>query len=188
MEAFIHVVDAFIILNAEGKRLYSKYYTNNVKEASREQFENKIHKNINTKQVDISDTNIVQIDGRTVIYQIEKDVILCVIGPLQENELVLCEVLTALTLSLRTLLRNQVETRTIMENFELLLLSIDEIVDGGIIIETEPDMISNRVLNAIGESSGSVAGEAEVISQAKDAYKSIREQVSGFVKRDFFGF
>ena len=42
------------------------------------------------------------------------------------------------------LLRNEVERRNILENLDLVLLIMDEIVDGGIVLETDPNNIANR--------------------------------------------
>lgn len=41
--------------------------------------------------------------------------------------------------------RNQVDKRTLIENYDLASLCIDEIVDDGIILETDPVIIASRV-------------------------------------------
>ena len=41
--------------------------------------------------------------------------------------------------------RNSTDKRTIIENYDLVSLAIDEIVDDGIILETDPLIISSRV-------------------------------------------
>lgn len=41
--------------------------------------------------------------------------------------------------------RNSVDKRTIIENYDLVSLAIDEIVDDGIILETDPVVVSSRV-------------------------------------------
>lgn len=51
---------------------------------------------------------------------------------------------TVLTL----LCRNSTDKRTIIENYDLVTLAIDEIVDDGIILETDPMVISSRVSRA----------------------------------------
>ena len=42
------------------------------------------------------------------------------------------------------LLRSEVEKRNVLENMDLMLLIMDEIVDGGVIMETDPTGIANR--------------------------------------------
>ena len=41
--------------------------------------------------------------------------------------------------------RNSVDKRTLIENYDLASLCIDEIIDDGIILETDPVMIASRV-------------------------------------------
>ena len=44
--------------------------------------------------------------------------------------------------------RNSTDKRTIVENYDLVSLAIDEIVDDGIILETDPVIIASRVSKA----------------------------------------
>jgi hypothetical protein len=44
--------------------------------------------------------------------------------------------------------RQSVDKRTIVENYDLVSLAIDEIVDDGIILETDPTIIVQRVSRA----------------------------------------
>lgn len=44
--------------------------------------------------------------------------------------------------------RASVDKRTIVENYDLVSLAIDEIVDDGIILETDPTIICQRVSKA----------------------------------------
>jgi len=41
--------------------------------------------------------------------------------------------------------RNSVDKRTIIENYDLVSLAVDEIVDDGIVLETDPVVIASRV-------------------------------------------
>lgn len=44
--------------------------------------------------------------------------------------------------------RQSVDKRTVIENYDLVCLAIDEIVDDGIILETDPTIIVQRVSKA----------------------------------------
>jgi hypothetical protein len=44
--------------------------------------------------------------------------------------------------------RGAVDKRTIVENYDLVTLAIDEIIDDGIILETDPVLIASRVTKA----------------------------------------
>jgi hypothetical protein len=41
--------------------------------------------------------------------------------------------------------RNSVDKRTVIENYDLVSLAIDEIVDDGIVLETDPVIVATRV-------------------------------------------
>lgn len=48
----------------------------------------------------------------------------------------------ALVLTIR---RSSTDKRTIIENYDLVSLAVDEIVDDGIILETDPVVVASRV-------------------------------------------
>lgn len=48
----------------------------------------------------------------------------------------------------RTVYRGATDKRTIIENYDLVSLAIDEIIDDGIILETDPVLIASRVSRA----------------------------------------
>ncbi|KAJ6842877.1 coatomer subunit zeta-2-like isoform X1 [Iris pallida] len=48
------------------------------------------------------------------------------------------------------LLRNNVDKRTALKNLDMILLCLDEIVDGGIILETEGSVIAIKVATSGG--------------------------------------
>jgi len=58
---------------------------------------------------------------------------------------VLVNVLTALHEALTSLLRGPPDKRALLDNFDTLLLAIDEMIDSGMILETEATAVVNRV-------------------------------------------
>ncbi len=59
------------------------------------------------------------------------DVAVYIVGGTDENELVLQSALVAFCDALQILLRNQVERRSVLENFDLVMLCLDETIDNG---------------------------------------------------------
>jgi len=88
---------------------------------------------------------VILYDNRIVVYKTESDVMLYVVGPADENEIMLYNVVLALRDSLNILLKNSVDKRTLIENYDLASLAIDEIIDDGIILETDPVVVASRV-------------------------------------------
>jgi hypothetical protein len=83
---------------------------------------------------------------------------LYVVGPSSENEIFLFNVILALRDSLNILLKNSTDKRTIIENYDLVSLAIDEIVDDGIVLETDPVTIAHRVSKPPAQDMASVKG------------------------------
>lgn len=92
--------------------------------------------------------DIILYDNRIVLYKMESDVMMYVVGSVDENEVLLYNVILALRDSLHLLFKQSVDKRTIIENYDLVSLAIDEIVDDGIILETDPTIIVQRVSKA----------------------------------------
>ncbi|KAJ4341200.1 Golgi-to-ER vesicle coat component [Didymella glomerata] len=90
-------------------------------------------------------TDIILYDGKIVVFKMESDVMLYVVGSAEENEVLLYSVVLALRDSLNILLKNSVDKRTVIENYDLVSLAVDELVDDGIILETDPVIVASRV-------------------------------------------
>ncbi|KAL2756316.1 hypothetical protein ACRALDRAFT_2105155 [Sodiomyces alcalophilus JCM 7366] len=92
--------------------------------------------------------DIILYDNRVVLYKMESDCMLYLVGSVDENEVLLYNAILALRDSLHLLFKQAVDRRTITENLDLLSLAVDEIVDDGIILETDPTIIVQRVSRA----------------------------------------
>ncbi|KKY34094.1 putative coatomer subunit zeta [Diaporthe ampelina] len=158
----LYSVNAILILSAEdGSRLYAKYYDSphNATPApgqnapapknpypdvkSQKAFE-KALLDKTAKQTG----DILLFDGRIVLYKSESDVMLYLVGSVDENEVLLYNAILALRDSLHLLFKASVDKRTIIESYDLVSLAVDEIVDDGIILETDPTIIVQRVSKA----------------------------------------
>ncbi|XP_064408465.1 coatomer subunit zeta-1 isoform X1 [Latimeria chalumnae] len=141
LEPTLYTVKAVLILDNDGERLFAKYYDDtypSVKEqkAFEKNIFNKTHR---------TDSEIALLEGLTVVYKSNIDLYFYVIGSSHENELMLMAVLNCLFDSLSQMLRKNVEKRALMENMEGLFLAVDEIVDGGVILESDPQQVVHRV-------------------------------------------
>ncbi|KAK0670395.1 Longin-like domain-containing protein [Cercophora samala] len=92
--------------------------------------------------------DILLFDNRIVLYKMEADVAIYVVGGVEENEILLYNVLLALRDALHLLFKQSVDKRTIIENYDLVSLAIDEIVDDGVVLETDPTIIVQRCSKA----------------------------------------
>ena len=117
------------------------------------------------------DADILLLDGLVCVYKLGIDVVFFVVGGAQENELVLCEALDGFFGALNGLLRSQLEKRVLLDNLDLVLLVVDELIDAGIILETNALAVANRVLMRE-DTDGQTAAVADMtIGQAMGAAK-----------------
>ncbi|KAM0342761.1 hypothetical protein ACHAPU_009253 [Fusarium lateritium] len=155
----LFTVQAILILSTEdGSRIFAKYFQSphSAPNAPASAFTNPYHDVKSQKAFEkglIEKTakqtgDIILYDNRIVLYKMESDVMMYVVGSVDENEILLYNTILALRDSLHLLFKQSVDKRTIVENYDLVSLAIDEIVDDGIILETDPTIIVQRVSRA----------------------------------------
>ena len=75
--------------------------------------------------------DIILFEGRIAIYKHSTDLMFYIIGSSEENELMLSLALNSFHDALSVLLRNQIERRAVLENYDLTMLCLDETIDDG---------------------------------------------------------
>ncbi|THF97028.1 hypothetical protein TEA_001708 [Camellia sinensis var. sinensis] len=157
-------VKNILLLDSEGKRVAVKYYsddwpTNNAKEAFEKTVFTKTQKT-NAR----TEAEITMFENNIVVYKFVQDLHFFVTGGDDENELILSIVLQGFFDAVGLLLRGNVDKKEALENLDLILLCLDEIIDGGIVLETDANVIAGKVAtNSI--DSGAPLSE-QTISQA----------------------
>uniref|UniRef100_A0A8C4QES5 Coatomer subunit zeta n=1 Tax=Eptatretus burgeri TaxID=7764 RepID=A0A8C4QES5_EPTBU len=163
----LHTVKAILILDNDGERLFSKYYED-IHPIGKE--ERVFEKNIFNKTYR-SDGEIALLDGFTIVYKCSVDLYFYVVGSSQENELMLMAVLNCLFDSLSQMLRKNVEKRTMLDNMAGVFLAVDEIVDGGVILESDPQEVTQRVGLKVEETALTEQTMSQVLQTAKEQIK-----------------
>jgi len=92
--------------------------------------------------------DVILYDNRVVVFKVESDVMIYIVGSADENEVLLYNVMLSLRDALGILFKGATDKRTIVENYDLVALAVDEILDDGIILETDPVLIASRVSRA----------------------------------------
>uniref|UniRef100_A0A674IPB5 Coatomer subunit zeta n=1 Tax=Terrapene triunguis TaxID=2587831 RepID=A0A674IPB5_9SAUR len=157
-EPSLYTVKAIFILDNDGQRLLAKYYddtfpsTKEQKTFERSVFD-KTHK---------TDSEIAFLEGLTIVYKSSIDLFFYVVGSSQENELMLVAVLACLFDSLSHMLRKNVEKRSLLDNLDGVFLVVDEIVDGGVILESDPQQVIQKVNFRVDDSPLSEQSVAQV--------------------------
>ncbi|CDO96577.1 unnamed protein product [Kluyveromyces dobzhanskii CBS 2104] len=146
----LYTVKAVLILDGEGKRLYSKYFHAPHEQISDESIAVNLKKQKEFESNLFSKTHgqnsdIMILDDMLVIYREYVDASIYVLGAIDENEIVLQEAFNGLKDSLELLLDTGIDKRNIQEHYDMVVLAIDELIDDGVILETDPATIASRV-------------------------------------------
>ncbi|XP_065876887.1 coatomer subunit zeta-1-like [Euphorbia lathyris] len=134
-----------LLLDSEGKRVAVKYYsdgwpTNSAKEAYEKSIFTKTQKTNGRNEAEIT-----MLENSIIVYKFAQDLHFFVTGGEDENELILATVLQGFFDAVGLLLRGNVDKKEALENLDLILLCLDEIADGGIILETDANVIAGKV-------------------------------------------
>jgi len=119
---------------------------------------------------------VVLFENFLSLWKQRQDVFMYVLCPSDENELIALAVLTALDDALQDLLRKDnnstLSKKSMLENIELVVLAIDELVDDGMILETDPFEVSSRVsmASAIKDIPLSEQTFSQALANAKDQF------------------
>lgn len=152
----LYTINAALILDNEGKRLYANYYQPihpNVTNDETFQISNPFS-TLKSQQAFESGlfgktfkakASIIIFENQIVVYKVISDVIVYIVGDVNENEAMLYQVLTGLTEALDVVLKDSVHKKSIQENYDFVALAIDETIDDGIVLETDGNAIASRV-------------------------------------------
>eukprot|EP01113_Clastostelium_recurvatum_P018661 TRINITY_DN2197_c0_g1_i1.p1 TRINITY_DN2197_c0_g1~~TRINITY_DN2197_c0_g1_i1.p1 ORF type:complete len:177 (+),score=48.09 TRINITY_DN2197_c0_g1_i1:76-606(+) len=138
-------VKGIIILDGEGSRIVCKYFTNDFPTLKEQKsFEKKLFEKTHK-----ANAEIIMLDNIIAIYRMISDVYICVLGDPEENEVMLLSLLNTIVDSLSNLVKSgemsQMEKRTLLDNYDLALLALDEVVDEGLVLEADSNIITQRV-------------------------------------------
>jgi hypothetical protein len=184
---FLHKVEAIVLLDSEGRRLFAKYYPiprvdsaaagGAGKAASKDsisdftsgpwptvdlqrKFEEGLQKKATQQKGPTwnGEDDVLLLDGHTVLYRMDPEVSYFVVGGAEENELVLLSMLNCLYESLQQVVKvsGAIDKRTLLENYEALLLIVDELVDDSVILENN----SSNVVSEVSPFTEQVPGES----------------------------
>ena len=138
-------VQNVLLLDSDGKRVAVRYYDSAMKTtAAQMKFEKEVFSKTSRNNAR-GEAEITLLDNHIVVYKFCADLHFFVTAKVDENEIIVATVLNAFFDAVSLLLRGVVEKRAALENLDLVLLTIDELIDGGIILETDPNNIANRV-------------------------------------------
>ncbi|KAH8110551.1 coatomer protein [Phellopilus nigrolimitatus] len=174
----LYTTTAFLILDSDGQRVLAKYYRpkgspyGDTKGLTTLKEQKSFEKGLweKTKK---AGSDIILYEGHLAVYKHATDLIFYIIGNAEENELMLSLALNSFYDALTVLLRNQVERRAVLENYDLGMLCLDETIDDGVIVETDSTTIASRVSRPRADATDIVINEQTIMN----AYQTVKEKM-----------
>jgi len=166
------MVKAIVIMDMEGKRIASKFFD---KAFSDEKSQTALEKKVIAKigrATTRADADAIAVDNVVVVYKHCTDAVICVVGGDLDNELINLSVLTCFEASLATLIRGGLSKRALSENLDIVLLVIDEMIDHGLLMETDWQAVVERA--SMSGAERNIPLSEQTLSQA---FVSAREQL-----------
>jgi len=138
----LYVVRSLIVLDGEGKRIAVKYFDDQYPSV-KEQLT--FERNLFAKTSRAASGEIIMIENLISVYRNTADVWIYINGVPEDNELLLYSLLSGMHEAMYTLFKGSIDKRVLLENYDTLLLLIDEMVDRGVIFESDALVLVQRV-------------------------------------------
>lgn len=168
----LYTIKAIIILDSDGYRIIGKYYDDqftSIKE--QKDFEKTLFQKTHK-----ANGEIIMLENLTIVYKNNLDLFYYVVGSTDQNEIMLTSVLTCMFDSLNQAFRKNMDRKHFLDNLDSVFLAVDEICMNGILLETDPHQIAQRVSMR----------EADIPLQEQsvmDVVKSARDQLKWSILR-----
>ncbi|CAG7836138.1 unnamed protein product [Allacma fusca] len=168
LEPTLYILKGMVIMDNDGNRILAKYFDTVNFPTIKEQ--KAFEKNLFTK-THRANSEVIMLDGLTCVYKSNVDLFFYVMGSCNDNELLLMAVLHCLYDSVSQILRKNVEKKALLENMDVVMLAMDEISDGGIILEADPNAVCQRVALRADDIPIGEQTVAQVLQTAKEQLK-----------------
>ncbi|KAI2809146.1 hypothetical protein RDWZM_003487 [Blomia tropicalis] len=167
LEPTLYLIKGIVVLDNDGNRILAKYYDETFSSVKEQKtFErnlfNKTHR---------ANAEVIMLDGMTCIYRNSVDLFFYVMGSANENGLILASVMNCLYESLSQILKKNVEKKSLLDNLDIVILALDEICDGGILLESDPNAVVQKVVFKMDDISFNEQTVAQVLQSAREQLK-----------------
>ena len=135
-------VKGIALYSANGTRIMGEYYDSRITRDFIAKFETDVVKRA------LEDPNgmVMQQGDYIVVYSFVDDVCCFIVGDSNPNELILNKILQTVFDTFFLIFKNKVNAQNLTQQIDLVYLTLDEVVDQGVIFETDPEIVAARVM------------------------------------------
>nr|PVC53459.1 hypothetical protein MACL_00000049 [Theileria orientalis] len=144
-------VEAILILGEEGEKIAVRYYklhpSSQLSIAENDQvvFEKSLVNQLEQARLANVVHDCLLIENHLVVFSVLADVYVVVVGHLSENELILSQLCKNVESVLDYITGYDIKKEAIYQKLGSVFLLLDDVVDGGIIMETDPEIVIKRL-------------------------------------------
>ena len=132
-------IKAVLILDLDGNKVLGRTYD---KQLESKKFEKKLFLSTKTHRIK---NELLVLDQTLVCHKFVTDLHFYVIGNKHENPLILESVLSCLVEVATTLCPKELERQALVDQLTQTILAMDEICDDGVVLETDSNLVLQRV-------------------------------------------
>ncbi|KAL1560408.1 Coatomer subunit zeta-1 [Salvia divinorum] len=171
-------VKNILILDSEGNRVASKFYSDDwPTNEERRTFEKDVFAKTHMTNAR-TEVEVTMFKENVIVFKFVEDLHFYVTGGEDENELLLSNVLEGVFGAITILLKHKVCKMEALENLDLVLLCIDETLDGGIMLDTDAKSIASKVTSV---SLDSGENEQKIGEVLKNAHGKVMKVMGKFI-------
>ena len=143
------IIKFILILDNSSKRLYSIYYTDDYNTLeSQLDFELRLSKMTAKYSVEKNEVDIFNYEKYNIICEINKEIAIFIGQDEEDNELLLQEFFSMFKIQLFNFIGDDLSREKLLKHYKEIVMLIDEMVVGGIILNTDEHSLYNRVNNS----------------------------------------
>lgn len=136
----LNAIKAIVIVDLTGRRALAKYYDGELRDTNK--FERQLFARTKANR---SKDGIFILDNSIVIHRFASDHHIFMVGARDENPLILDRVLNCLIEVLNILMNRNPDKKTFHDNLDQIIIALDEICEQGTLLETDPNLVIDRV-------------------------------------------
>ena len=133
-----------IFFDNDGKRLYSKYYDQNLIKIQKE-FEIKLTKFVINNNIQRNDVDIFIFEEFTIVSKISPEIAIFIGSSENTNECLLVNFYDTLEYCLFNIIENSLTKEKLLENYDKIIILIDELINDGLIMNINVDNIDKII-------------------------------------------